>query len=52
MTWIYKLRADYQRAKGNAYSLRDFHDQFVRQGGVPIKIMRHILIPQDTSASL
>src|SRR5678815_1932760 len=30
---IYKLRADYQKAKRNAFSLRDFHDQFVKQGG-------------------
>ena len=49
---IYKLRADYQRAKGSAYSLRDFHDQFVKQGGVPIPIIRHILLPGDTASVL
>jgi uncharacterized protein (DUF885 family) len=47
---IYKLRDDYRRAKGTAYSLRDFHDQFVRQGGVPIKLLRRILLPGDTAA--
>jgi uncharacterized protein (DUF885 family) len=49
---IYKLRADYQRAKGSAYSLRDFHDQFVKQGGVPIPIVRRILLPGDTASAL
>jgi uncharacterized protein (DUF885 family) len=49
---IYKLRADYQRAKGSAFSQRDFHDQFVKQGGVPIPIIRHILLPGDTASAL
>lgn len=47
---IYKLRDDYQRYKGSEYSLREFHDQFVKQGGVPIKLMRRILIPGDTAS--
>ena len=46
---IYKLRDDYRRAQGSAYSLRGFHDAFVRQGGVPIKLMRRILLPGDTA---
>jgi uncharacterized protein (DUF885 family) len=49
---IYKLRADYQKAKGNAYSLGDFHTQFVKQGAVPIKLIRRILLPGDTAAVL
>jgi uncharacterized protein (DUF885 family) len=49
---IYKLRADYQKAKGSAFTLRDFHDQFVKQGGVPIKLIRRILLPGDTSPVL
>jgi uncharacterized protein (DUF885 family) len=49
---IYKLRADYQRAKGSAYSLREFHDAFVKQGGVPIPIIRKILLPGDTASAL
>lgn len=49
---IYKLRADYRAAKGAAFSLREFHDQFVRQGGVPIKLIRRILLPGDTAAVL
>jgi len=49
---IYKLRADYRKAKGAAFSLREFHDQFVRQGGVPITLIRRILLPGDTAAVL
>ena len=44
---IYKLRADYRKAKGSAYSLRDFHDQFVKQGSIPIKLVRRLLLPGD-----
>ena len=44
---IYKLRADYKKARGSAYSLREFHDQFVKQGSIPIKLVRRILLPGD-----
>ena len=49
---IYKLREDYRRAKGAAFTLRGFHDEFVRQGGLPIKLIRRILLPGDTSPTL
>ncbi len=44
---IYKLRADYQKAKGSAYSLREFHNEFVKQGSLPLKLMRRIMLPGD-----
>ena len=49
---IYKLRGDYQKAKGSSYSLKTFHDEFVSQGGVPIKIIRRILLPGDNGSTL
>ncbi|MEO8450491.1 MAG: DUF885 domain-containing protein [Gemmatimonadota bacterium] len=49
---IYKLRADYQKAKGTAYTLKGFHDEFVKQGALPIKLMRRLLLPGDTSSVL
>ena len=49
---IYKLRADYQKARGASYSLREFHDAFVKQGGIPIKMIRRLMVPKDTSAVL
>lgn len=49
---IYKLRADYQKARGANYSLREFHDAFVKQGGIPIRMVRRLLLPNDTSGVL
>jgi uncharacterized protein (DUF885 family) len=49
---IYKLREDYRKARGAAFSLREFHDAFLRQGGIPIKLMREILLPGDTAPVL
>jgi uncharacterized protein (DUF885 family) len=43
---IYKLREDYRRAKGAAYSLENFHNEFVTQGSIPIKLVRRILLSQ------
>ena len=49
---IYKLRADYQSLRGANYSLRDFHDAFVKQGFPPIKMVRRLLVPNDTTPVL
>lgn len=49
---IYKLRADYRKAKGKDYRLETFHNDFVRQGGIPIKLIRRILLPGDQSSTL
>ena len=49
---IYKLREDYRRAKGSTFTLQAFHDEFVRQGSIPIKLIRRILLPGDNRASL
>jgi uncharacterized protein (DUF885 family) len=49
---IYKLREDYRRARGKDYSLETFHNEFVRQGGLPIKLLRGILLPGDTGPAL
>jgi len=49
---IYKLRNDYAKAKGSNYKLETFHNEFVRQGGIPIKMVRRILLPGDTGPTL
>ena len=49
---IYKLRADYQKARGASYSLKEFHDAFVKQGGIPIKMIRRLMLPKDSSGVL
>ena len=49
---VYKLRDDYRKAKGSQYSLRAFHDDFVRQGGIPIKLVRRQLLGEDSGTTL
>ena len=49
---IYKLRDDYQKAKGASYTLKAFHDDFVKQGSIPIKAVRRILLPGDNGSTL
>ena len=49
---IYKLRADYQRARGANYTLEGFHNDFIRQGGIPIPLVRRILLPGDRGPAL
>ena len=49
---IYKLRDDYRKAKGAAFTLQGFHDDFVKQGSIPIKAIRRILLPGDNGPTL
>jgi uncharacterized protein (DUF885 family) len=49
---IYKLRDDYRKARGSDFRLEAFHNAFIRQGGIPIKLIRRILLPGDTGPSL
>jgi uncharacterized protein (DUF885 family) len=51
---ILKLREDYQRyleARGQTFSLRDFHDRFL-QLGLPVSLARQAMMPGDTGPSL
>nr|WP_231581516.1 DUF885 domain-containing protein [Silvibacterium bohemicum] len=45
---IMKLRADMQEKEGAAFSLQKFHDDFMRQGGAPIKIVRRAMLGDDS----
>lgn len=49
---IYKLRQDYQRTKGPEYSLPNFHDEFIKIGPLPLKLVRKILLPLDRTPTL
>jgi uncharacterized protein (DUF885 family) len=49
---IYKLREDYRKSRGTSYSLNGFHDELLEQGGIPIKIIRRILLRGDNGATL
>ena len=45
---IQKLRADVAEREGKAFSLQHFHDEFLRQGGPPIKIVRRTMLKDDS----
>jgi uncharacterized protein (DUF885 family) len=45
---IMKLREDYKRLRGDRFELRDFHDRFMEQGGVPVKLIRRAMLGDDS----
>jgi uncharacterized protein (DUF885 family) len=45
---ILKLRGDYQKKMGASFSLEQFHDDFMRQGGVPIKLIRKAMLGDNS----
>jgi hypothetical protein len=45
---ILKLREDYKKMRGDAFTLREFHDRFMREGTPPIKIVRKALLGNDS----
>jgi uncharacterized protein (DUF885 family) len=45
---IMKLRADVMRKQGTAFNLEDFHNNFMRQGFAPIKIIRRAMLHDDS----
>ncbi len=47
---ILKLRADLEKKQGAAFSLEEFHNNFLRQGFPPIKIVREALLGDDSPA--
>ncbi|HEV8063024.1 MAG TPA: DUF885 family protein, partial [Gemmataceae bacterium] len=49
---IYKLRDDFKKLKGGDFKLETFHNEFVKQGGIPIKLIRRILLPGDMGRTL
>ncbi len=45
---ILKLRSDYQKKMGSKFSLEQFHNEFIQQGGVPIKLIRHAMLGDNS----
>ena len=45
---IMKLRADLQQRDGASFSLQRFHDNFMRQGFAPIKVVRKAMLHDDS----
>jgi uncharacterized protein (DUF885 family) len=47
---IMKLRADMMKKQGAAFSLEQFHNDFLRQGFPPIKIVRQAMLGDESPA--
>jgi uncharacterized protein (DUF885 family) len=45
---ILKLREDYKKQQGKQYSLTGFHDNFLKQGFPPIKVVRKAMLAKDS----
>ncbi len=45
---ILKLREDYRKLQGDKFTLQEFHNTFMRQGSVPMKIIRKSMLGADS----
>ncbi|HWE26311.1 MAG TPA: DUF885 domain-containing protein [Myxococcales bacterium] len=45
---ILKLRDDYRKKMGNGSTLQQFHDEFLKQGFPPVKIVRRTMLGDDS----
>jgi uncharacterized protein (DUF885 family) len=45
---IMKLREDYRKKKGAAFTIQEFHDSFMRQGFAPIKVARKAMLGNNS----
>jgi uncharacterized protein (DUF885 family) len=45
---IMKLREDYRKKKGAAFTIQDFHDNLMRQGFAPIKVVRKAMLGDNS----
>jgi uncharacterized protein (DUF885 family) len=45
---IMKLRADWKKQQGAAYTIGGFHDAFMKQGFAPIKVVRKAMLGDDS----
>jgi uncharacterized protein (DUF885 family) len=45
---IMKLRADVQAKEGAKFNLQQFHDDFMRQGFAPVKVIRKTMLHDDS----
>jgi len=46
---IMKLREDLKKKQGAAFNLQQFHDNFVRQGFAPVKVIRKAMLHDDSA---
>ncbi|MGH9555854.1 MAG: DUF885 family protein, partial [Terriglobales bacterium] len=49
---ILKLREDYRKLRGDQFTLQDFHDNFLRQGHVPLRVIRQEMLAGSGGGAL
>ncbi len=49
---ILALRDDYKKARGDSFSLKEFHNNFLAQGCPPVRIVRQALLGNKKSAAV
>jgi uncharacterized protein (DUF885 family) len=47
-----KLRVDYEREQGDAFSLKEFHDRLMSLGAPPFRLARRALLTRDVEQIL
>jgi len=47
---ILKLREDYKQKMGAKFSMQEFHDRFLQQGAPPVKVVRKVMLGNDSPA--
>jgi uncharacterized protein (DUF885 family) len=45
---IMQLREDYKKKVGANFSLQEFHDEFLKKGFPPVKIIRREMLGNDS----
>ncbi|MGH9579209.1 MAG: DUF885 family protein, partial [Terriglobales bacterium] len=48
---ILKLREEYKQLRGDQFTLQDFHNRFLQQGHVPLKVIRQEMLAAAGTAS-
>ena len=49
---ILKLRSDYRREKGAAYSLKEFHDKLLSYGAPPLPLLRQVMLSEPGDSAI
>ena len=47
---VYQLRKDFAKERGANFTLKSFHDTFVRQGGIPLAMIRKTMLAAPAEA--
>lgn len=46
---VYQLREDFRRERGASYTLKSFHDTLARQGGLPLALIRKLMLTREAT---